>query len=174
MDVKSYVEARSLINDGDVVFIRNKNTIVAKAIRFFTKSKYSHVGFAFWIETAGRKRLMMVEAQGKANRRVVNMSFYAGVELDVIAAPRDWCEIGNVALGRLGQVEYSWLEAAYVGIREFLLKYFQIEIPRKDFPGEICSEYIARILKLPEKHISPQLLWEQLIKLKCEEKLHVR
>ena len=69
----SYEKIRNYIKDGDVVFVANKSTIVAKVIQFFTRSRYSHVGFAFWIEAAGRDRLMMVEAQGGAmgskNRR---------------------------------------------------------------------------------------------------------
>jgi len=170
----SYEEARSHIQDGDIVFIHNKNTIPAKIVRTFTRSEYSHVGFAFWVEAAGKRRLMMVEAQGSARRRIVNMSFYREVEMDVLSAKEDWNQIGSLALSKLGLVKYGWGEAAYVGLRETLLKVFNVRIPRKDFPGEICSEYVARNLKLKDIHISPQLLWEQMLTVGYKERLKIR
>ena len=158
----SYDEARKLIQSGDVVFVRNKKGIVASVIRMFTRSKYSHVGFAFWVEIEGRSRLMMLEAQGGAMRRIVNISFYKGLELDVIATPKPWNEVAPNAMESLGQVGYGWLEAGYVGIRELLMKTMGWTLPYKDLPGEICSEFVARMIELENPHISPQLLWEML------------
>ena len=176
MEIKSvsYEEARNQIQDGDIIFVRNKQTLSARVVRTFTRSLYSHVGFAFWVEAAGKRRLMMVEAQGGARRRIVNMSYYRENELDIIAAQDDWNDIGSNALTKLGLVSYGWGEAAYVGLRETLLKVLNIRIARRDFPGEICSEYVARILKMKEIHISPQLLWEQLLTVGYKERLYVR
>jgi len=170
----TYKDARKTIQDGDIVFVRNKNTVSAKVVRVFTRSLYSHVGFAFWIEAAGKRRLMMVEAQGGAKRRIVNMSYYRENELDIIQAKEDWNIIGDQALSQLGLVSYGWGEAAYVGLRETLLKVFNVQIPRKDFPGEICSEYVARILKLKKQHISPQLLCEELLGMGYKERVQIR
>ena len=170
----SYEEGRKLIKNGDVVFIRGKKNPVATAIRFFTRSKYSHVGIAFWATISGKKRLMMVEAQGGNKRRIVNMSYYYGVNLDIIAAPKKWTEISEKALLSLGQIKYGWLEAIYVGLREFLLNYLGIKLPRKNFAGEICSEYVANILELPKKHISPQKLFEQIVERGHKQRLNIR
>ena len=160
----SYEEARKDIKDGDIVFV-SSSSIVARIIRFFTFSKYSHAGIAFWATVSGRNRLFMVEAQGGAKRRIVNMSFYRGKRLEVVESPRQWSEYANQALDRLGEVEYGWLEAAYVGLREFLLKMTKyIKLPRLDMPGEICSVYLARMLDLPPTNMSPQLLFEHLTK----------
>lgn len=171
---KSYSEARNSINDGDIVFIRNRQTLVSAVIRFFIRSKYSHAGFAFWAIIGEQKRLMIAEAQGGAHRRILNMSFYQADELDIIQAPKPWTSIVESALTKLGQVEYGWIEAYYVGIREFLLKYLNIKIPAINLPGEICSEYIADNLGLEERHISPQLLWENLLKIGHKHIIKVR
>ena len=80
----TYEKAREHINDGDIVFIRDKVGPIVALIRFFTRSRYSHVGIAFWINTGGKKRLMFAEAQGGAKRRIVNISYYDSVNLDVV------------------------------------------------------------------------------------------
>lgn len=174
VDRVKYDEIRNLVKDGDVVFTSKRKTLVGWFIRLFTRSNYSHVGFAFWMHAAGQDRLMMVEAQGGAKRRIVNMSFYKDVDLDIMSAPKDWEEIGPAALEKLGLVEYGWLEAGYVGLREFLLKYLNIKIPEANLPGEICSEYVSRVLDLESQHISPQMLWEQLEKLGHKPRAFVR
>lgn len=170
----TYEQARMHIDDGDIVFIRDKVGPLIRLIRFLTKSKYSHVGIAFWIETANRRRLMMVEAQGGSKRRVVNISYYDGDNYDIFAAPKEWNEVGEYALSKLNQVCYGYFEAAYVGIREFFLQYFNIKLPTADLHGEICSEFVARVYDLPEKNISPNLLLEQLIDLGYDYKIKVR
>lgn len=169
-----YEQARHLIKSGDIVFVRGKkHKLVQRLIMFFTQSLYSHVGIAFWITTNGHQRLMIVEAQGGTNRRILNLSFYAGRKLDIVAAPKLWDDVNEEALDRLGQVEYGWLDAVYVGTREFLLKNFKIRLPATNFSGEICSEYVARVYQLPKVDISPQGLYETLKKLGYKIKMRV-
>lgn len=159
-----YSEGRALIGNGDIVFVKGKRNFLARLIRFATRSHYSHAGIAFWANIGGRDRLMIVEAQGGTRRRILNLSFYSGSELVIVKAPRAWEEYQEEAVERIGKVEYGWTDAIYVGIRELFLKYFHIKLPRANFGGEICSEFIAKMLNLPEKNVSPQLLMEQLIK----------
>lgn len=175
--VLSYDTARLEIESGDIVFVRgNHSKFVQSLIMFFTKSPYSHVGFAFWMTTENglENRLMMVEAQGGTKRRVVNMSFYETRRLDVVTSPVMWNEIEACALSKLGLVEYGWLDALYVGVHDFLLKYFRIKIPHTNMPGETCSEFVAKCLHLKEVHVSPQELFELLMKQGCETKIKVR
>lgn len=163
MERITYDDGRDHIKDGDLFFIKDKKSLVGFIIRFFTFSRYSHVGFAFWMTVGNRKRLMVVEAQGGAKRRIVNMSFYKGQQIDVICAPASWEDIGSSALDNLNTVKYGWLEALYVGIREFLMNSTKfIVLPRLDLPGETCSEFVAITLKLPYTNISPQKLIEYL------------
>ena len=170
----TYAQARSQIQSGDIVFIRNRTGLISRIIQFATKSHYSHVGIAFWLTTGDARRLMMVEAQGGTDRRVLNLSYYENEQLDIVSAPKPWKDVDETALSKLGKVPYGYVEAIYVGIREFLLKYFNVNIPREKFPGEICSEFVAHVYELPESNISPQLLYEELLQQGCEVKIEVR
>jgi hypothetical protein len=163
MNIASYKEARQQIQSGDVVFFKTSSKI-GSIIRFFTRSKYSHVGIAFWMESGRVRRLMIVEAQGGARRRIVNMSYYSGSkEMDVIVPQMEWDVVSTRVLSRLGKIPYGWLELVYVGFREFLLKYLGIKIKRVNFPGEICSEFVANVYSMPKRHVSPQLLFEEMM-----------
>lgn len=158
-----YEEARNFIKDGDIVFIRDKSNLVGWIVRLFTFSRYSHVGIAFWALVGGKRRLFMVEAQGGSKRRIVNMSYYDNQRLDIISAPVKWSAYVDRAMDRLGKVKYGWFDAIYVGLRESLMKTTKfIKLPRFNLSGEICSEFVARMLDLPKKQVSPQLLLEQL------------
>lgn len=167
MDVQifdSYEKARDFIKDGDLVFVCHENRLIPKLISIATRSIYSHVGIAFWAEINNKKRLMIIESQGFTKRRILNMSYYSAKSFHVLSSPRDISEYIDNALETAGKVKYGYIEAAYVGIREFLLKTFNLKLPFKQFEGEICSEFVARQMLLPETNISPGLLWDILIK----------
>ena len=104
---------------------------------------------------------MIVEAQRFTKRRIVNMSFYSQRGLSVVKNPKDWSYISNDALSNLGAVGYSWLDVCYVGFREFMSKWFNVKY--RNFHGEICSEYVAKLIGFEETAISPQRLYEKLI-----------
>ena len=162
----TYETARKLIQNGDIVFIRNKHGILPWIIRLFTSSRYSHVGIAFWVTVEHTKRLMIAETQGGSNRRILNLSYYLSSEMDIIKAPVPWGDYFEIALHKLGEIKYGWLEAGYIGLRELCIKRLNIRLPIKKFHGEICSEYVANMLisKLPylETGVSPQGLFEQI------------
>lgn len=174
--VYSYEEARGEIKDGDIVFIKNRKRFFSRIIQFFTRSDYSHVGIAFWVKVnSDSERLMMVEAQGGARRRIVNISYHFNSELDIIAPPKEWGYVYNIALAKLSEVPYGYVEALYVGLREFLMKYLNIKLPRKNLPGEICSEFIGNVYDLEKRHVSPQILFEHLTEdLKLPYRIRVR
>lgn len=150
-------------NDGDIVFIR-KDSLLAKIIMFVTRTKFSHVGIIFDAIIGGETRTMIVEAQGGTKRRLLSFSFYDNCEMKIIKAPKDWSDVKDIALQDLGQVEYGWFDAIYIGIREFLNSYCDISIPSANFPGEICSEFVARVYDLEPKNISPGKQFTSLLK----------
>jgi len=160
----SYESARDQIKNGDIIFVHGIKSIVDRAIMFFTRSSYVHVGIAFWIMTdeTSSKRLMIVEAQGGTKRRIINLSYYRQYGFDVVNSPISWNEIQNMALEQIGIEKYSMVTAFYVGLREFLLRRFNIKLPKSNFPGEICSEFVARLEKLTPTEISPEMLFENL------------
>ena len=174
MITTNYQTARDSIQDGDIVFIRDKPGILAKIIRKVTQSHYSHVGIAFWIEVQDTKRLMFAEAQGSTKRRILNLSFYSPYELDVVQSPKDWNLYYNDALATIGQTKYNFLEAVYVGLRDLLMKKFGIKLSPKKFDGEICSEYVAREVGCFDVCVSPEGLFEELINAGYPIKIQVR
>ncbi len=93
----TYEQYRDIAQDGDIIFIRGvKNSFVQSVIMFFTDSPYSHVGIAFWAIINDSPRLMIVEAQGGSNRRIINLSFYNdGTLIDVIKAPMSWLKVNS-------------------------------------------------------------------------------
>ena len=166
----TYQEARPYIEDGDIVFIHGSWKRPLNAlIMWFTKSNFSHVCIAFKMNTGNVERLMCVEAQGSTRRRIITMSFYGERMVTVIKAPRQWSEIQDTALERIGVAKYNVLAATYVGIREYVLKTFGYRLPALNLRHEICSEFVAEVLGLPETEISPQVLYEELMKI-SEEK----
>ncbi len=161
--MQSYSQKRNDIKDGDIVFIHKKSTLTSFLIAAITRSKFTHVGIAFWMRIQGttQRRLMIVEAQRSTKRRVINMSFYSNRGLTLVASPKEWIGYSEKALSNLGKIDYSWLDVLYVGFREFLSKW--ITIKHRDFSGEMCSEYVAELLDFDEVSISPQLLFSKLL-----------
>ena len=158
----SHEEAYNQIQDGDIMFVANATNFVARLIRWATKSTYSHCAFLFWVEVAGMKRILVVEQQGGTRRRLLNSEYYDDQELHIISNPQPWKDQAPKALERIGVVPYSYFEAAYTGVRDFLFRSVGIQLPAFDFPGEICSEFVARVLGLEFKDLSPQDLFDQL------------
>lgn len=165
-----YEEARPYIEDGDIVFIHGSWRRPLNAlIMWFTKSHFTHVCIAFKMNTGGIDRLMCVEAQGSTRRRILNLSFYNNRLVTVIKAPRPWTEIQDNALSRVGVAKYNFISATYVGVREYMLKTFNVHMPSLNLQHEICSEFVADVLNFPKTEISPQVLYEELLKI-SEEK----
>lgn len=160
----NYNEARTLFNNGDIVFLKGiKKNILQSIIMFFTNSKYSHVGICFWININNIPRLMIIEAQGGSKRRLINLSYYSEYEMDIISSPRPFEEYIDNSFAKLGEISYGWADALYIGLREKLIKI--IKLPIKNITSnEICSEFVAKQLNLPKTNISPQILFDTLIK----------
>jgi hypothetical protein len=156
-------QALGQIKDGDLMFVSKHRNIVSAAIRFVTKSHFSHCAICFWVDIAGIPRLLVIEARGGAERRLVSFQEYETYDRTIVAAPKPWQTYAASAVHEIGNVPYSYLEATYVGIREFLSKYLGIKIKQRDFSGEICSEFIARMLGMSSVDVSPEDLYEQVL-----------
>lgn len=170
----AYEEGRDLIRDGDIAFMRDTGSIPAWLVRIVTRSRYSHVGVCFWATIGKEQRLFFIEAQGKTKRRILNFGYYSDRDIDVVRAPQEWNNIQNEALKRIGKVDYTMLGALYVGFRECLWKCAGIKLPTLDFPGEICSEFVAEIYGIEPNDVSPQVLFEQLQHLGLNVDLEIR
>lgn len=162
----TYEQVRDIIQDGDVIFFHGdwSNPLHA-VIMFFTCSPFSHCATAFWNESQTGRRLMVVESQGGSKRRMSPLSFYADRIMTIVPGLKPWGDVADFALGRIGEAEYSWSEAIYVGVRDFLKTYFETSIPKYSSEHETCSEFIAEMYGIPDKRVSPQGLYDELIKI---------
>lgn len=159
----TYEEARDLIGDGDVVFIRGKWTNpISAAVMFFTGSPLSHVCIAFWVNTTFGKKLMCVEAQGRSKRRTFPLSFYGDHHIDVIRAPKPWNSVRANALSGVGRTEYGMGEAVYIGLTEFLHRHTGRRLPWRHIQREYCSSFVAAVYQLDFHGGSPQVLYDLL------------
>ena len=160
----TYEEARGRIGNGDVVFFTGYPTIFAFFIRLLTRSEWYHVGIAFWMEIEGTKRLMMLEANRKG-RSIVPMSRYSGKKMLVCTTQTTWKQmVSGGAIDKVAGVEYGWLDIISLFIYEVILR----KRP-PDFPGEVCSEMVAKLLRrggIPLVEMqSPGKLFRELTRL---------
>lgn len=156
----TYQQLRDVAQDGDIVFVRgSRKSFVQSAIMFFTSSPISHCFITFWMITKNSKRLMLVEAQGGTKRRIVSCSFYDDRKMVLVKPPKDWGQVEQVALEKVGIQDYSMFTALYVGLRDFMWNKMHVRLPRSKNPSEICSEFVARVYGLPQYDVTPgQLL----------------
>lgn len=164
MNFSSYDEVRDVIQDGDIVFIKGSwRSIPQSLIMFFTKSDIYHVGVAFWMNTNSGRRLMLVEASGKSQRRIVNLGYYANYKMCVLSSPVKWEDIEDQAFMKIGYEKYGFIEAAYIGLRETMFRLFKLKLPATDLPFEVCSSFVAKLIGMGDYIISPQALYDRLL-----------
>jgi hypothetical protein len=159
MSTTNYEQVKYQINDGDVIFFQS-NTLIGKLIGLV--SKYSHVGIAFWVTINNTKRLMIVEAKGLNYRRIVNLSYWSNSNMVVVSTNVKWSDIADAALAKVGEEQYGYFDFIWIGIREAVWKLLRIRLPKIAFPGEVCSEFVARIMSVSDTNVSPEVLIEQL------------
>lgn len=70
-----YSAVREQISNGDVLLFRG-SWLHSRIIQRWTRSVYSHVGLALWIQTDGVKRLMVIEAMERRGVQLFPLSEY--------------------------------------------------------------------------------------------------
>jgi hypothetical protein len=172
MTALAYDQARSIIEDGDVVLFQGNLSIshpIDAIIMLVTGSPFVHVNIAFWEDVAGQHMLMAVEAQGGTKRRILNESFYSNKKMVVIKGIKAWSDIAPDALSRVAEQKYSYITAFYAGLRDFCVRIFGWRLPKMNHPGEICSEFVARLQGLPDTDLSPGDLYKALLQVSKEK-----
>lgn len=157
-----YAQIREIAKDGDVIFLTvNNHDILSRLTSWFTKSPYTHAAFVFWYKS----RLMIVESTTHGGIRIVQASTYSDRNIDLLPATVDWSQIEDKALSKSGTAEYGWFSAMYIGLREFMFKYFEIKLPvDKNNRNKACSEFVAEVLELEDTDVSPKVLYQILSK----------
>jgi len=174
MQILTYEQARTVIQDGDIVFFHGFSSWkhpIETLIRFVTNSPFTHVNIAFWVDVAGKSRLMAVEAQGGTKRRIISMSHYADKPMTVVEGVKNWNLLADDALSRIELQRYSYFTAVYAGLRDFSVNVFGIKLPKMNHPGEICSEFCAKMQGLSETDLSPGALYDALMLISTEKKV---
>lgn len=154
----TYEKLRLLAGNGDLLFIRyNPWDPLSTLTRFWTGCVFSHVGILFWY--AGR--LLVVESTTHGGNRIVNASIYAGRDMVLAPAPKPWPDIQHKALGKMGTIEYGWLSAIHIGVRDAMFRRLGVSLPKWENRNLACSEYVADVLGLEDTDIPPRTLWER-------------
>jgi hypothetical protein len=163
----NYQRLEGIVQDGDTIMFKGRpKNLLQRLIMFVTHSTFYHCGTLFWLHIPGLEhpRLMIVEAQGGSRRRIVNLEFYRNANVVILRAKRQWTDMAPEALDGLGIAVYGLVEAVYSGIHDFCLRYFRFKIPRREFHGEICSEFVARLNQLEHTNsVSPGDVYLQMI-----------
>lgn len=164
MKLLPYDKAREVIQDGDIIFFKGKRKYwLHTLIMTSTHSNLFHVGIAFWVGEGENRRCLLVEAHGSTPRRIVTLSFYEEYEMVVVTPPIQWKEASTAAFQKIGTAKYGYLSAFYIGLRDIMLRYFDYKLPARDFPREVCSEFVAKVYQFVDPIISPQRLYDILM-----------
>ena len=112
----------------------------------------------------GNRRLFLVDS-APGGRKVALFSAYVGHnEFEIVDIGMKWNDVAEFALDKTGHVKYNYLDAFILGVE----RTFGIEILKKPL-GEVCSEFVARILRLSgvkvEDDIDPNRLYQNLLDL---------
>lgn len=168
----NYLEARSQIQDGDIVFVGKSKQFFSRFESWWCKSPLTHVAIAFRIPLGDSDRVFVVEAY-EGGQRIVNLASYTDREtIEIMEAPVKWDLYGEELLSGTGFIRYAYLALVQIGIREK----FSLKLP--DISGEVCSEMVARVLiangvKIPTTQLSPGMLFKHLLNLGFKSRLTI-
>lgn len=153
-----YTTLRNIAGDGDICFLTvNSGDFMSRLTSWWTKSPYTHAAILFWY----KERLMLIESTTSGGIRIVQASTYSGRNFELVKCPLQWSDIQDRALARSGTAKYGWFSAVWIGFREFMFKYFEINLPpNSGNRNKACSEFVAEVLGLEDVDISPRRLHE--------------
>lgn len=161
-----YEEARGAIETGDLLFFRGR-LLHSRFIQIWTRSVYSHVGVAVWIEVGPIRRLFVVEALEGKGVRLYPLSRYIsdGADVDWFAVTDQTFDRKKAASWALAQVGLKYA-SPWQMLRSFglITKWVcdSLGLPTKiDSDRWFCSCYAVRLLMAGEvqfdEHVDPSL-----------------
>lgn len=161
----NYNTFRVAVQDGDLIFIKPKS-VWSRFITFITGGSFSHCGIALWLTDGISAKLFIVEAVA-SGRRLVSMRYYSNRSLSLLRVGLEYSPATENMLFNTGY-PYGWWDFISVGIKELLLR-VGITSFFLDGRGEICSEFVAKVLRKYvskfeqlDTHISPSRLYSIL------------
>lgn len=146
-----YEDARDAIETGDLLFLRGR-LLHSHLIQVWTRSVYSHVGVAVWIQVGSIRRLFVVEALEGKGVRLYPLSRYisAGEDVDWFAVKEPGYDRTKAAAWALAQVGLKYA-SPWQMLRSFglITKWVcdHLGLPTKiDSNRWFCSCYAVRLL----------------------------
>lgn len=112
-----YTLARNLICNGDLIAVRGRTGLLAPFTRYFTRSDYTHVGVAFWMDGG----LWLSEINGGHNH-AIPLSQLAGVDFDVYQRPdgiTGKAVQGAIRAALRERIHYGYLSLPVIGFINF-------------------------------------------------------
>lgn len=156
----NYDLARTQIQTGDVICVREKKGIFSLFTRFFTHSDYTHNGLAIWFNGG----LWMAELNGGRNH-MIPLSQLAKIPFDVYHCPVEDRDAVETAISESlrERIDYGYAALIVIG----LLNWFRIKVFLHARQILVCSGYCVKVLEAagwPKRSrlISPQELANDL------------
>lgn len=118
----NYDQARWQIETGDLVAVCGTRGLLTPFTRFFTRSNYTHVGIAFWMDGG----LWMSEINGGANH-AIPLSQLADMDFDVFHRPEAVTQpviLGAIRTALRRRIHYGYLSLPVIGF----INYFRIKV----------------------------------------------
>lgn len=105
-----------VIETGDTIAVKSKHGFLAALTRFFTRSEYTHVGLAIWIDNT----LWLSEINGGGNH-LVPMSQFSEIPYDVYECPVNRDRVREAILSSLSKrINYGFAALAVIGLLDWL------------------------------------------------------
>lgn len=133
----NYEEARSQVEDGDLIAVRGRRGPLAVLTRLITRSPYTHTGIALWVDGG----LWLAEINAGGNHMVPLSQI--DQDFDVFGPPGDVTReaVRESALRRLR------VRVGYDFVNLFRIAFFKLfgVVVLNEPDGDVCNEYSARI-----------------------------
>jgi hypothetical protein len=112
----NYKDARKYIDNGDLIAVRTAHNWLGRATQFFTRSPYTHVGLAIWIDGG----LYIAELNGGRNH-LTPLSQLEHLDFDVFHAPIGLENIRSTIFKWLRHpIEYAYASFIVIGLLDWL------------------------------------------------------
>lgn len=160
----NYAQARSLIQDGDTIAVRETHGFLTPFTRFFTGSPVTHIGGALWLDGG-----LWMDEMNSGKNHLIPMSQLSETDFDVYECPVDRVRARAAALDALRlKLAYSFVVLPVIG----LLNWLHIKAFVHWRRLLVCSGYRVAVYEAagwPERSrvISPREL-AAMLKLKLE------
>ncbi|MBN3779948.1 hypothetical protein G3O06_20640 [Burkholderia sp. Ac-20345] len=138
-----YADARSQIQDGDLIAVRSRTGVMPALIRTVTQSPYTHTAVAVWVGSDDARRLLVAESN-EGGCSLSPLSHYADIDFDVFPCPVDRPAALAHLWGLVGEpIAYGYVDLLRIAGNRLL----GVPLPPPDTERLICSALSARIFQ---------------------------